>query len=132
MEEAKAAEAKAAKSAKPLEVSGAFHSPFMEPARPALAEALRGVEVRTPRVAVYSNVTGRPYEDAAQIRALLERRRVLARREWLPAAAGTPCPQRQAAAFALLLLLFSVTPAALPLSRAALFSHPTRARWEIS
>eukprot|EP00908_Phaeocystis_cordata_P016975 Transcript_28292.p1 GENE.Transcript_28292~~Transcript_28292.p1 ORF type:complete len:509 (-),score=168.81 Transcript_28292:76-1554(-) len=68
--------ARGAKSAKPLEVSGAFHSPFMEPARPALAEALRGVEVRTPRVAVYSNVTGRPYEDAAQVRTLLERQLV--------------------------------------------------------
>ena len=68
--------ARGAKSAKRLEVSGAFHSPYMAPVRAALAAVLRCVEVRMPSLAVYSNVTGLPYKDAEQIRALLERQLV--------------------------------------------------------
>lgn len=70
------ASARGAKSAKRLEVSGAFHSPYMQPARAALAAALRDVPIRLPSLPVYSNVTGRPYRDADQIRALLERQLV--------------------------------------------------------
>jgi [acyl-carrier-protein] S-malonyltransferase len=54
-----------------LEVSGPFHSPAMEPAAARLAETLAGIEIRTPKVPIISNVTARPYETPAEIRALL-------------------------------------------------------------
>jgi [acyl-carrier-protein] S-malonyltransferase len=46
-----------------LPVSGAFHSPLMEPAAAALRAALDGVEVREPRVPVWSNGTAAPFGD---------------------------------------------------------------------
>ena len=72
----KQAPARGAKSAKKLEVSGAFHSPYMAPARAALKAALDAADITMPSIPVYSNVTGKPYEDAAQIRALLEEQMV--------------------------------------------------------
>jgi [acyl-carrier-protein] S-malonyltransferase len=45
----------------PLAVAGAFHTPLMKPADEQLAEALRGADVRPPRVPVYSNVDARPH-----------------------------------------------------------------------
>lgn len=45
-----------------LSVSGAFHSPLMEPAAEGLANALEGVEFDSPTVGVWSNVTGRPHD----------------------------------------------------------------------
>jgi len=51
-----------------LEVSGAFHSPLMEPARQGLAEVLAETEVRQPRVPVVSNVTGEVVEKPEEIR----------------------------------------------------------------
>lgn len=55
----------------PLPVSGAFHSPLMEHARAGLADALASLAMRTPRVPVYLNVTGRPSTDPEAIRARL-------------------------------------------------------------
>ena len=53
----------------PLTVSGAFHSPLMEPARARLAEALSRLTLGKPRCPVFLNVTARPTVDAVEIRA---------------------------------------------------------------
>ncbi|MBP5740379.1 MAG: hypothetical protein J6W59_01315, partial [Bacteroidales bacterium] len=45
-----------AKRALPLPVSGAFHSPLMEPARKELAEAIEKTKFSTPICPVYQNV----------------------------------------------------------------------------
>ena len=52
-----------AKRALPLAVSGAFHSPLMEPARLELAEAIDKTPFRAPACAVYQNVTAAPSTD---------------------------------------------------------------------
>lgn len=49
----------------PLDVAGAFHSPFMAAAAEDLGEALGGVEFAAPRFPVYSNVTAQPVEDVS-------------------------------------------------------------------
>ncbi|MGE3752542.1 MAG: ACP S-malonyltransferase [Planctomycetota bacterium] len=54
-----------------LPVAGAFHSPLMQPGADRLARVLEGVEVRTPRVPVISNVTAAPTADPAAIRQQL-------------------------------------------------------------
>lgn len=46
-----------------LPVTGAFHSPAMQPAVAPFAAALASTEVRRPRFAVYSAVTARPFDD---------------------------------------------------------------------
>jgi malonyl CoA-acyl carrier protein transacylase len=46
-----------------LPVSGAFHSPLMEPAVPEFAAALEQVEIGEPSVPVLSAVTAAPFED---------------------------------------------------------------------
>ena len=50
----------------PLDVAGAFHSPYMEPAAPRLAAALEQVGFATPAFPVYANTTGSPVEDPAR------------------------------------------------------------------
>ena len=57
-----------AKRALPLAVSGAFHSPLMEPARLELAEAIDKTLFRVPQCPVYQNVTALPSSDPAVIR----------------------------------------------------------------
>lgn len=58
--------------AKALSVAGAFHSPIMQPAAEALAEALSGVDIVAPRVPVWSNVTAEVHDsDADEIRRRL-------------------------------------------------------------
>ena len=57
-----------AKRALPLAVSGAFHSPLMEPARAELAEAIEATEVKTPHCPVYQNVTSLPETDPVRIK----------------------------------------------------------------
>ena len=52
-----------AKRALPLAVSGAFHSPLMEPARLELAEAIEKTPFRAPACPVYQNVTALPSKD---------------------------------------------------------------------
>lgn len=52
-----------AKRALPLAVSGAFHSPLMEPARLELAEAIDKTPFRAPVCPVYQNVTALPSTD---------------------------------------------------------------------
>ena len=60
-----------AKRALPLPVSGAFHSPLMEPARAALAEAIAATSFRKPACPVYQNVTALPETDPERIQANL-------------------------------------------------------------
>ena len=50
-----------ARSVTPVAVGGAFHTPFMLPARGRLEKALRGTTFRDPDVAVVANVDGRPH-----------------------------------------------------------------------
>ena len=57
-----------AKRALPLPVSGAFHSPLMEPARVELAAAIEATPFRTPVCPVYQNVTAKPTTDPAEIK----------------------------------------------------------------
>lgn len=52
-----------AKRAKPLNVSGAFHSPLMSSAAEAFTQILAEVEFQPPEVPVYSNVDGRATQD---------------------------------------------------------------------
>lgn len=56
-----------------LSVSGAFHSPLMEPAKAGLRAGLEGVEFNTPGFPVYSNVTTDAVTEAADAKALLIR-----------------------------------------------------------
>ena len=48
--------------AKLLAVSGAFHSPFMAAAAEGLAEYMRDIEFKQPKLTIYSDVTAKPYE----------------------------------------------------------------------
>jgi [acyl-carrier-protein] S-malonyltransferase len=61
------AAAEAAKAARlkamPLAVSGAFHTEAMAPAVHELREALARIDVRAPRVPVFSSVTARPFDE---------------------------------------------------------------------
>lgn len=66
------ARARGAKRAIKLEVSGAFHSPLMEPAARGLAEALAGVTIRDARCPVVSNAWARPVRQSSEIRQALE------------------------------------------------------------
>lgn len=56
-----------------LTVAGAFHTDLMKPADSQLAAALQAVELRPPRVPVWSNVDAKPHTDPAEIRQLLVR-----------------------------------------------------------
>ncbi|BDA43424.1 Malonyl CoA-acyl carrier protein transacylase [Coccomyxa sp. Obi] len=60
----------------PLAVSGAFHTPLMQPAREALIEVLGSVSFAEPRMPVYSNVTGAPFGAAEEIPGMLARQLV--------------------------------------------------------
>lgn len=60
-----------AKRALPLAVSGAFHSPCMEPARQELAAAIEQTEFKEPICPVYQNVDALPHTAPAEIKANL-------------------------------------------------------------
>ena len=51
-----------------LNVSGAFHSPLMTPAREALAEILNSIEIRDTIMPVYLNVSAKPITRRSDIR----------------------------------------------------------------
>ncbi|HKK68675.1 MAG TPA: ACP S-malonyltransferase [Bacteroidales bacterium] len=57
-----------AKRAMPLPVGGAFHSPFMEPAREELAQAIKDTSFAEPVCPVYQNVDAKPYTNPDDIR----------------------------------------------------------------
>lgn len=60
-----------AKRVLPLKVSGAFHSPLMEPAVAGLTEALMGAGFRPPAFPVIANATAEPVRDTETARRLL-------------------------------------------------------------
>lgn len=62
-----------AKRVVPLNVSGAWHSPLMEPAVERLAAAVQSTRFALPKFDVISNVDGRPYRDVETIKANLIR-----------------------------------------------------------
>ena len=66
------AKARGAKRAIKLEVSGAFHSPLMQPAADGLSEALSRVTIRDARCPIVSNAWAKPVQKAAEIRGALE------------------------------------------------------------
>jgi [acyl-carrier-protein] S-malonyltransferase len=57
-----------AKRALLLPVSGAFHSPLMQPAKDKLQAAIEQTEVKAPKCPVYQNVDAMPHTDAAEIK----------------------------------------------------------------
>lgn len=44
-----------------LNVSGAFHTPYMQQVPPILADCLSGMELHAPAIPLYANLTGMPY-----------------------------------------------------------------------
>lgn len=66
-----ALKAAGARRAVRLPVGGAFHSPLMEPARKALAEAIDATPFQTPFCPVYQNVSARPETDPEILKANL-------------------------------------------------------------
>ena len=62
-----------ARMAVELNVSGAFHSPLMAPAREQLAEVLNSLEISNTKYAVYTNVDSKPVVKSQDIRDSLIR-----------------------------------------------------------
>jgi [acyl-carrier-protein] S-malonyltransferase len=61
-----------ARMAKELNVSGAFHSPLMVPAKKRLSAALDIIEINTATMPVYANVTAQPTTKADELRLNLK------------------------------------------------------------
>ena len=57
-----------AKRALVLPVSGAFHSPLMQPAKDELAAAIMQTEFQTPRCPIYQNVDAKPHTNPEEIK----------------------------------------------------------------
>ena len=57
-----------AKRTLPLSVSGAFHSPLMQPAKDELQAAIEATEFKAPRCPVYQNVDGKPHTSPDEIK----------------------------------------------------------------
>ncbi|WP_456153636.1 ACP S-malonyltransferase, partial [Mogibacterium sp.] len=60
------------KLAKPLSVSGAFHTPFMESARSAFIATLEETSFSSPKISYYPNVTGEKYDGTPMVHVLSE------------------------------------------------------------
>ena len=60
-----------AKRALPLSVSGAFHSPLMNPAKVELETAIEATEFHTPKCPVYQNVDALPHTNPEEIKTNL-------------------------------------------------------------
>eukprot|EP00210_Caulerpa_lentillifera_P007207 g6896.t1 len=67
---------KGALKAQKVAVSGAFHTPLMNPAKAKLLEVLSEVKFQNPRIPVYSNVTADVFEDGSEIPEMLGRQLV--------------------------------------------------------
>lgn len=63
-----ALKAAGAKRALPLNVSGAFHSPLMQPAKEELEKAIRETTFHTPRCPIYQNVDAKPHTNPEEIK----------------------------------------------------------------
>ena len=61
-----------ARMAKELNVSGAFHSPLMDPAKKRLSAALDTIEINTATMPVYANVTAQPTTGSDELRSNLK------------------------------------------------------------
>lgn len=70
-EACEALKAAGAKRALPLSVSGAFHSPLMQPAKEELEKAINSTAFSTPVCPVYQNVDAKPHTDPEEIKANL-------------------------------------------------------------
>jgi [acyl-carrier-protein] S-malonyltransferase len=70
-EAAEVARGMGAKKVMPMAVSGAFHTPFMAPARERLRKAVANAELRDPDIAVYANVDARPHPVGGEWAGLL-------------------------------------------------------------
>ena len=68
--------------AKQIPVSAAFHSSIVAPAKAPLRRVLDGIEVHSPRVPIFSNVTGEPYPGDSDIIRELLMEQVAAPVEW--------------------------------------------------
>lgn len=66
-----AAKDRGLKRVMPLNVAGAYHSRLMEPARAAFAAFLETVPFNAPKFTVFTNTTGRPVGEPAEIKAAL-------------------------------------------------------------
>ena len=67
-EACEALKAAGAKRALPLSVSGAFHSPLMQPAKEELEKAIAGTEFAAPSCPVYQNVDAKPHTSPTEIK----------------------------------------------------------------
>ncbi len=67
------ARGRGARLVKELVVSGAFHSPLMQPAKEELTATLEAADIRDPRIPLYANVSGERVQKAGEIRTLLAR-----------------------------------------------------------
>ncbi|XP_065674781.1 probable malonyl-CoA-acyl carrier protein transacylase, mitochondrial isoform X1 [Hydra vulgaris] len=56
-----------------VHVSGAFHTPYMQPAQELLNDVLQNIAIQPTDIKLYSNVTGKPYENINCIKNLLVR-----------------------------------------------------------
>jgi [acyl-carrier-protein] S-malonyltransferase len=65
---AESAKARGAARIIPLQVSGAFHSPFMQPAVDGMALVLAKVTFKDPIVPIIANVTAQPLTSGSQIK----------------------------------------------------------------
>jgi len=64
-------EEKGAKKVVELEISGGFHSPFMEPAQQLLREVIDSLEFKPPSVPIVSNIDAQPHREVSKIKANL-------------------------------------------------------------
>ncbi|MBX5449760.1 ACP S-malonyltransferase [Thermogemmatispora sp.] len=76
------AKARGAKRVIPLAVSGAFHSPVMEPAAAGLAQVLATTPLRNASIPIISNIEARPLTDAEALRQELARQ-IVAPVQWV-------------------------------------------------
>jgi [acyl-carrier-protein] S-malonyltransferase len=70
-EAAEVARQMGAKKVMPMAVSGAFHTPFMSPARERLRKAIASAELRDPDIAVYANVDAHAHPSGDEWAGLL-------------------------------------------------------------
>ena len=68
---AQEAKKQGAKRTTTLEVSGAFHTPYMMPARDRLSEAIDGTDIRVPEGTVVANVDATAHQNPVTWRALM-------------------------------------------------------------